>query len=199
MSFLGQFSLASPPKTTEKQINELKEQWAQANIKSAKQLERYKELVKFTNTLSEAYVNNIKVTIDVSNLLNAYNELLDEISKGLTSLQLNSNTGVRSEDVERLKNLTLLNIENINKTFTSGYDKVSNALKASSASPEQLRNLETAKISIENLNTSGVRSVLTGGCKNCKQKLNKQKSVVVSSTSNRNIRTAQPVKSTKKK
>lgn len=163
MSFLGRFNLSSAPKSTEKQVAELKDAWAKANEKSAKQLERYKELVKFTNVLSEAYINNIQVTIDVSNLLNAYTDLLGEISKGINQLQESMDSGMRSEDIERLKNLTLANIDNINNTFRSGYDKITKVVSAASATPEQLRTLQSAKLSIDQISTSALRSTLAGG------------------------------------
>ena len=161
MPWFGDFTFA--PKSTEKQVAELKEAWLKANEKSSKQMDRYKEMVKFTNALSEAYINNVKVTIDVSNLLNAYTDLLTEISKGINQLQENMDTGLRSEDIERLKNLTLANIDNINNVFKSGFEKVNNAITAASATPDQIKTLEAARSSIDKINTSAIRSTLSGG------------------------------------
>lgn len=170
----GAFSLA-PKASTEKQVADLKASWTKANDKNIKQLQHYKELVKFTNTLSDSYINSVRVIVDVSSLLNSYNDLLDEISRGLSQLENTIDTSMKSSEIEQLKNLTLSNIEKINQTFTSGYDRISKAIAV--ASPSHLGALEDTRSSISRLNTSGVRSTLSqsGGSKRPKNKVRRSK------------------------
>ena len=153
-------------KSTEQQVTELRNVWKKANQKSIKQAERYTELIKFTNSLTDSYANTMRVVIDISDLLNAYNDLLGDISNGLSQLEQTLDTSVSNEDISKLKNLTLDKIDEINNIFKSDFSKISKAITAASTpdSPAA-KSLQRTKQSVEEINTQVVRGTLNGGQK----------------------------------
>ena len=109
-------SLSQEPKqTVYKQVDNLKEAWKQSTERQIEHANKFNELVKYAETVSESYIHSVNVILDVTGLLNAYNDLLTEISTGLNKLNEALTTKLNAQDIERLRTETLSRIDKIGR------------------------------------------------------------------------------------
>lgn len=144
---------SGPTKTDESialKIDNIKKQFRenQTNIETHSQ--KYKDLIKFTNVLSEGYVSSIKLIVDISSLLESYKELLNEISTGLSKVDDTFKNGLNTTDIRNLKNITEDNIIKLKSTFNAEYDKLATLVKTSTNNQNYIQNLDKVKDLVNN-------------------------------------------------
>jgi hypothetical protein len=111
-------------------------------------IKKYKEIAKFNQHLTRSYIANMRVIVDVSELLNSYSSvftsLKDEFGKMETAMGKSLDIG----DFEYLHNLTKNKIENLNSEFTKQAEGLKR-LYAQYGKPEELNRILVAQGDIQ--------------------------------------------------
>lgn len=151
------------------QIAKLKQQFQDNQQLARKHALKYNELLSFANVMSEGYLASMQVVIDVSSLLGAYKDLLDEITKGVSEFDSIFKSGLNQSDIEKLKNLTENNLHQIKNVFSVEYDKLYKLIAAASDNnPKYISDLERVKsavIQVDNKAPALQAALQNGGLK----------------------------------
>jgi hypothetical protein len=111
-------------------------------------IKKYKEIAKFNQHLTKSYIANMRVIVDVSELLNSYSNvftsLKDEFGKMETAMGKQLDIG----DFEYLHNLTKNKIENLNSEFSKQAEGLKR-LYAQYGKPEELNRILVAQGDIQ--------------------------------------------------
>lgn len=95
--------------------------------------ERYDELVRYAKVMSDGYVTSISVMIDMTALLTAFKELLEDLSR----------IGMSGEGFTTLQKETIQKLNDLSTIFNSQYSKIEGFL--STEDPEYLTKLSKIK------------------------------------------------------
>ena len=79
----------SKNKDVGEQLQELKGKMERTMTKSKGEIKNYRELTKFNEQLAKSYSANLKVIVEVSKLLGAYNEFFDLFKEKLAEIDRN--------------------------------------------------------------------------------------------------------------
>lgn len=143
-------------------------------------IKKYKDIAKFNQHLTKSYVNNMKVMVDVSELLNSYASVFNALRDEFGKMEAAVGKSLNLTDFEYLENLTQSKIENLNAEF----QKQANSIKklyAEYGKPDELnrillaqgdiqRVIENASDTYASLGTVPVASPLSGGKSKSKSK-----------------------------
>jgi transposase-like protein len=151
---------SEPRQTVYKQVDNLKEAWKQSTERQIEHANKYNELVKYAETVSESYIHSVNVIIDVTSLLNAYNDLLTEMSTGLNKLNEALTTKLNAQDIERLRTDTLSRIDNINNVFSTDFQKIKERISKVDGQNPALKELDVVQQRASAINTAGLRRTL---------------------------------------
>lgn len=136
-------------------------------------IKKYKDIAKFNQHLTKSYVNNMKVMVDVSELLNSYASVFNALRDEFGKMEAAVGKSLNLTDFEYLENLTQDKIESLNTEF----QKQANGIKklyAEYGKPDELnrillaqgdvqRVIEDASDTYASLGTVPVASPLSGG------------------------------------
>jgi hypothetical protein len=142
------------------QVDNLKEAWKQSTDRQIEHANKFNELVKYAETVSDSYIHSVNVILDVTNLLNAYNDLLTEISTGLAKLNDSLTTKLNATDIERLRTETLSRIDVINKVFSTDFQNIKERISKVDAQNPALKELDTVQQRSKSINTETLRRTL---------------------------------------
>lgn len=143
-------------------------------------IKKYKDIAKFNQHLTKSYVNNMKVMVDVSELLNSYASVFNALRDEFGKMEAAVGKSLNLTDFEYLENLTQDKIESLNTEF----QKQANGIKklyAEYGKPDELnrillaqgdiqRVIEDASDTYASLGTVPVASPLSGGKTKSKSK-----------------------------
>lgn len=143
-------------------------------------IKKYKDIAKFNQHLTKSYVNNMKVMVDVSELLNSYASVFNALRDEFGKMEAAVGKSLNLTDFEYLENLTQAKIENLNAEF----QKQANGIKklyAEYGKPDELnrillaqgdvqRVIENASDTYASLGTVPIASPLSGGKSKSKSK-----------------------------
>lgn len=99
------------------QLHDLKGKMETTMSKSKKELKNYRELSKFNEQLAKSYAVNLKVIVEVSKLLNAYNDFFDLFKTKLAEIDQELGIPISSDDFEYMKKLTLEQMYQLDDIF----------------------------------------------------------------------------------
>jgi hypothetical protein len=99
------------------QLHELTGKVEKTMGKNKKELRDYREMAKFNQNITTSYVANLKIIIDISKLLNGYNEFFDLFKKKLAEIDQELGIPISSDDFEYMKKLTTEQMVQLNETF----------------------------------------------------------------------------------
>lgn len=99
------------------QLHELKGKMETTMSKSKKEIKDYRELSKFNEQLAKSYSANLKVIVDISKLLNAYNEFFEIFKQKLAEIDQELGIPISSDDFEYMKKLTVEQMFQLDETF----------------------------------------------------------------------------------
>lgn len=85
-------------------------------------IKKYKEIAKFNQHLTKSYVANLKVIIDVSQLLNSYSGVFNSLKDEFAKMETAAGRPLELSDFEYLENLTRSKMEDLNTEFTKQSD-----------------------------------------------------------------------------
>ena len=109
------------------QLFELKTKMTKTMNKRKKEIHDYRELSKFNEQLAKSYSANLKVIVDISKLLNAYNEFFDLFKQKLAEIDTELGIPISSDDFEYMKKLTveqMFQLEDVFKKETGNLKKI---------------------------------------------------------------------------
>jgi hypothetical protein len=153
----------TPQPSIVKQVDSLKEAWKQSTERQIEHANKFNELVKYAETVSESYIHSVNVILDVTSLLNAYNDLLNEISSGLAKLNDTLTTKLNANDIERLRTETLSRIDNINNVFSTDFQRIKERISKVDGKNPALLELDTVKEYSRSIDTENLRRTLQRG------------------------------------
>jgi hypothetical protein len=81
-------------------------------------LKKYKEVARFNQHLTKSYMANLKVIVDVSELLNSYAGVFDSMKTEFSKMDSALGKGLDLSDFEYLQNLTKAKIDDLNLQFS---------------------------------------------------------------------------------
>ena len=127
LSFLGLST--SPPNEDKKfgdlkgdknigeQLHELKGKVEKTMTKNKSELQKFRELSKFNEKISKSYVANLKVIVDISSLLKAYNEFFEMFKTKLAEIDHELGIPISSDDFDYMKKLTTEQLVQLDELF----------------------------------------------------------------------------------
>ncbi len=86
-------------------------------LKNKTELKKYRELSKFNEQLSQSYVANLRIIVDISNLLNSYNEFFELFKTRLAEIDQELGIPISSDDFDYLRRLTTEQMGQLNNVF----------------------------------------------------------------------------------
>lgn len=110
-----------------KQIDDVKTKIAKTRDLTATYNKKYKDLAEFNKTVSEGYINNLNVIVDISRLLNAYKDLMEQVIETLKKFDESITVDLQGVNLDHIKNLTvdsLRNVDSFLKTQTGSIKKL---------------------------------------------------------------------------
>jgi hypothetical protein len=110
----------------------------QTNIK------KYKEIAQFNQHLTRSYVANLKVIVDVSELLNSYTSVFNSLKDEFSKMEESMGKELDKSDFEYLESLTKSKAEELNVQFNTQADKIKR-LYAQYGKPEELNRILLAQ------------------------------------------------------
>ena len=195
LSFLG-LSAKSPDdkklgdlkddKNIGEQLHELKGKVEKTMTKNKSELQKFRELSKFNEHITKSYTANLKVIIDISTLLKAYNEFFDMFKTKLAEIDEELGIPISGDDFDYMKKLTteqMGQLDDLFKTETNNlkklysrygkqkeYDDVENAEKLFNETKES-GEMTYAKLKPE----GSLPSIISGGDKKKRTKTGSEK------------------------
>lgn len=88
-------------------------------------IKKYKDIAKFNQQLTRSYISNMKVMVDVSDLLNNYANVFSSLREEFAKMESALGKPLELADFEYLENLTKTKIDVLNSEF----QKQSNGIK----------------------------------------------------------------------
>lgn len=143
----------SPNSTIAKSVEEVQSKVKKnsANIRS--QFAKFQELNKFTKQLSDSYIGNLEVMVDISKLINYYGEVFNVLNQELSKNIDEFSSVLKPADLSYLENLTRSEIDKLNNTFFGEAAKVKK-LYQNFGKNEELNRVERAENQIRTTSTS---------------------------------------------
>jgi hypothetical protein len=99
------------------QLHALKGRVDTTMLKNKAELKKYRELSKFNEQLSQSYVANLRIIVDISNLLNSYNEFFEIFKTRLAEIDQELGIPISSDDFDYLRRLTTEQMSQLNTIF----------------------------------------------------------------------------------
>lgn len=115
IKYLG--NVTNMPTNIRAQINQVNQQILQDQEKVIKYGKRYQTLSDYNKTLSESYLSNLKVFVEVAKLLGDYKQLLDSIIILMKNWKNNIDADIDPNEIEYLKKMTVANLLDLDKVF----------------------------------------------------------------------------------
>lgn len=85
-------------------------------------IKKYKEIAKFNQHLTKSYVANLKVIVDVSELLNSYSGVFNSLKEEFSKMETAVGRPLELSDFEYLENLTRSKMDDLNTEFSKQTD-----------------------------------------------------------------------------
>ncbi len=164
LSFLGLTQQPTQPekkmgdlkedKNIGEQLNELKGKVERTMNKNKSELRNYRELSKYNEHLSKSYSANLKIIVDISKLLAAYNEFFDLFKSKLAEIDQELGIPISSDDFEYMKKLTTDQMMMMNETFKKETGNLKK-LYAKYGKQKEYQEVESAEMLFDKTRESG--------------------------------------------
>lgn len=107
----------SQSKNISEQLDELKGKVEKTMTKNKGELRKFRELSKYNEQLSKSYSANLKIIIDISQLLGAYNEFFELFKTKLAEIDQELGIPISSDQFEYMKKLTIDQMNQLEGVF----------------------------------------------------------------------------------
>lgn len=132
------------------EISKMQTSISKASNNYQNNIKKYKEVAKFNQHLTRSYMANLKVIVDVSELLNSYASVFTSLKTEFGKMDSALGKGLDLADFEYLQNLTKSKIDDLNLQFT----KQSEGLKklyTMYGKPEELNRVIVAQAELQKM------------------------------------------------
>lgn len=123
MSWFGSVA-AAPPTNLQKQLETIREKMSKTKELTARYDQKYKQLVTFNKLLTEGYINNLYVIVDISNLLGSYSQTLEEVLRQLAAFDSVLASDIDTSSLQHIRDLTTQSLQNVAQFFSTDIDKI---------------------------------------------------------------------------
>jgi hypothetical protein len=113
-------------------------------------LKKYKEVARFNQHLTKSYMANLKVIVDVSELLNSYAGVFDSMKNEFGKMDSALGKGLDLADFEYLQNLTKAKIDDLNTQFSKQADGLKR-LYSQYGKPEEFNRVLLAQTELQKM------------------------------------------------
>lgn len=114
---LGVSSEFIPTATAEKQLKAVRDRLEKTKELTSIYTKRYQQLTEFNRILTDSYLKNINVIIDIGSLLSMYNNLFDQVISILSQFDTELIQDIKPESLAHIQQLTGENIQKLTTFF----------------------------------------------------------------------------------
>lgn len=107
-------------------------------------IKKYKEIAQFNQHLTRSYVANLKVIVDVSELLNSYTSVFNSLKDEFSKMEEAMGRQMDKSDFDYLESLTKAKMDQLNTEFNKQADGIKK-LYAQYGKPEELNRILVAQ------------------------------------------------------
>lgn len=111
-------------------------------------IKKYKDIAKFNQHLTRSYISNMKVIVDVSELLNSYANVFGSLKDEFAKMESALGKPLEISDFEYLEGLTKTKIETLSNEFQKQSDGIKK-LYAEYGKPDELNRIILAQGSVQ--------------------------------------------------
>lgn len=115
---------ATPNQGTTEQLNQLRAKMDKVNRTYAEKLALYKKQQAYVTEISNAYIHNLKVVLDISQVMNIYMRTFEDISRGLSESE-KALSELNPNDLLLLKKATNGHLKQMSQVLMTEIDKLS--------------------------------------------------------------------------
>lgn len=171
---LGKLSL-QPSNTAAQQLQDLKEKIEKTSQLTKSYTTKFAELAKFNKTLTEGYIKNINVIVDIGSLLNMYNGVFVKLMSVIQEFDSELVKDIDPNQIAHIRALTDTSLQRVNDFFKKDVENVKQ-LMAVMQQPDMIRNLTTAidKYDTTQKEVPRILATLSGGAAYKAYKLNQK-------------------------
>jgi len=101
------------------QLEQVRESIGKTSALAQEYNRRLAELSAFNHTLTNAYINNLNIVVDISGILNEYKILMSTVIEQLKTFDTSVAENFRTVNVEHIRSLTSDKLQNIAQFFNS--------------------------------------------------------------------------------
>lgn len=160
-----------PTSSAQKRLEEIKSRLGKTRELTKLYNQRYNQLVDFTKVITDGYINNINVIVDIGSLLNMYNGVFDKMMEVLMAFDQDLKDEIKPESIAHIKALTNENLIKVNEFFQKDVKGVI-AVMDKIGNSQMKTNLEDAITKYAKTKTSAENTIKSfvarGGSKNLK-------------------------------
>jgi hypothetical protein len=158
---IGKFKTSVPMSNIQKSLDDLRNRMAHTKELTDKYNQKYNDLVKFNKLLTDGYINNLHVIVDISSLLNSYKLAMSDILTQLSSFETSLLKDIDDQDIAHIRQLTSDSLRNVGEFFKNEVSKIKD-LFVTFGREDVVRKLNQVEINfVEAQNTS--RGLFKGG------------------------------------
>jgi len=131
-------------KNINQEIEQVTKQIQRTNKKYTDEIDKYKEIAKFNQKLTQSYVQNLQVIVDVSKLLEQYANVFYVLREETQKLEKTLGMDFNIQEFQYLENMTKDKMQELNAQFfkeTEGIKK----LYEQFGKPDEVRNISNAQ------------------------------------------------------
>lgn len=136
-----------------KTVEEVQTKMRSNNKQIKDKLTQYQQINKFSKQLSDAYIGNLEVMVDISQVLNYYAAVFQTLNHELTKNMDEFSSILKPEDLTYLQKLTRTQLDKLNNSFFSESDKLKK-LYQNFGKQEEINRVERAETQIRSTSSS---------------------------------------------
>lgn len=130
------------------EINKMQGSIVKTSRNYTENIKKYKEIAKLNEQLTKSYIANLKVIVDVSELLNSYSSVFKSLKDEFSKMEAALGKPLDVADFEYLTNLTKNKIETLNTEFIKQSDNLKK-LYSQYGKPEELDRVLMAQSNVQ--------------------------------------------------
>jgi hypothetical protein len=149
-----------------KKLEELKVQWEDHKKKINSMKMNKSELIEYTKKISEGYVSNINIIVDISSILINYREFMNDLVKDMQTVfdDTKSISILSQSDLDSLKNTTDKKLDELREYFNKNLPTLMSEFK-SKGFEDTAKKLGGLQSDFESIINSREKLVASGGAK----------------------------------
>ena len=157
---------AGPSMGLRAQLDQVRARIDKTSLLAQEYNKKLADLSAFNQTLTEAYINNLNIIVDVSGVLNEYKMLMSAVIEQLQSFDSSVSENFKNINVEHIRSLTSDRLRNVSNFFMSPeFSKLKETI-ASHGRPEAVQKITETEQNFRNIQSRAANTYasLASGC-----------------------------------